>query len=41
MWTDQNMVAYYLRKGDFDSNGSKWIFKIDFNEKHFEKMFIF
>ena len=37
MWIDQNMVAYYLRKWDFDSKDSKWIFKIDFYVEHFEK----
>ena len=26
MRTDQNMVAYYLRKWDFVSKDSKWIF---------------
>ena len=41
MQTDQNMVAYYLRKWDFDSKDSKWIFKIDFIEEHFEKRFGF
>ena len=31
MQIDQNMVSYYLRKWDFDSKDSKWIFfKIDF-----------
>ena len=30
------MVAYYLRKRDFDSN-SKWVFEMHFNEEHFEK----
>ena len=31
MQTNQNMVAYYLkRKCDFNSKHSKWIFKIDF-----------
>ena len=37
MRTDQNMVAYYLRKWDFDSKDSKWIFKIVFYVEHFEK----
>ena len=41
MRTDQDMVAYYLRKWDFDSKDSKWIFKIDFNEERFEKVFYF
>ena len=26
MQTDQEMVAYYLRKWDFDSKDSKWVF---------------
>ena len=30
MRTNQNMVAQYLRKWDFDSKNSKWIFEIDF-----------
>ena len=30
MRTDQNMVAHYLRKWDFDSKNSKWIFEMDF-----------
>ena len=41
MQTNQNMVAYYLRKWDFDSKDSKWILKIDFIEEHFEKRFSF
>ena len=40
MWTDQNMVPYYLkRKWDFDSKDSKWIFKIDFRMDFFEKKY--
>ena len=30
-----------LRKWDFNSKDSKWIFKIDFNEERFEKVFYF
>ena len=30
MRTDQNMVRHYLRKWDFDSKNSKWIFEMDF-----------
>ena len=38
MQSDQNMVACYLRKWDFDSKDSKWIiFKIDFSNGSFEK----
>ena len=41
MWTDQNMVAHYLRKRDFDSKDSKWIFKIDFQWDLLRKVFYF
>ena len=41
MQTDQDMVAYYLRKWDFDSKDSKWVFEMHFNEEHFEKRFLF
>ena len=42
MWTDQDMVAYYLRKWDFDSKDSKWIFfKIDFQMDLLRKIFYF
>ena len=36
------MVAYYLRKWDFDSKDSKWIFfKIDFQLDLLRKIFYF
>ena len=35
------MIAYYLRKWDFNSKDSKWIFEMHFNEEHFEKRFPF
>ena len=35
MRIDQDMVAYYLRKLDFDSKDSKWVFEMHFNEEHF------
>ena len=41
MWTDRDMVAYYLRKWDFDSKDSKWIFKIDFQRDLLKKVFYF
>ena len=41
MRTDQDMVAYYLRKWDFDFKDSKWVFEMHFNKEHFEKMFLF
>ena len=41
MQTDQNMVAYYLRKWDFDSKDSKWNFKIDFQRDLLRKLFYF
>ena len=41
MRTDQNMVAYYLRKWDFDSKDSKWIFKIDFQRDLLRNIFYF
>ena len=41
MWTDRDMVAYYLRKWDFDFKDSKWVFEMHFNEEHFEKRFLF
>ena len=41
MQTNQNMVAYYLRKWDFGSKDSKWIFKMDFYEEHLEKSILF
>ena len=41
MQTDQDMVACYLRKWNFDSKDSKWIFKMHFNEEHFKKRFLF
>ena len=37
MRTDRDMVAYYLRKLDFDFKDSKWVFEMHFNEEHFEK----
>ena len=40
MWTDQNMVAYYFFKKDFDPKDSKWIFEIHFKEEHFEERFL-
>ena len=39
MQTDQDMVAYYLRKWDFDSKDSKWVFEMHFNEEHLRKVF--
>ena len=41
MRTDQDMVAYYLRKWDFDSKDSKWVFEMHFNKELFEKRFLF
>ena len=41
MWTDQNMVAYYLRKWDFDSKDSKWVFEIDFERDLLRKVLYF
>ena len=41
MRTDQNMVAYYLRKWDFDSKDSKWNFKIDFQRDLLRNIFYF
>ena len=41
MRTDQNMVAFYLRKWDFDSKDSKWIFKIDFQRDLLRNIFYF
>ena len=41
MQTDQDMVACYLRKRDFDSNDSKWIFQIDFQRDISGKVFYF
>ena len=35
MRTDKNMVEYYLRKWDFDSKDSKWVFEMHFNKEHF------
>ena len=38
MKTDQDMVAYYLRKWDFDSKDSKWIVFLNrFSNGSFEK----
>ena len=31
MQTDQDMVAYYLRKWDFGSKDCKWVFEMHFN----------
>ena len=31
MQTDQDMVAYYLRKWDFGSKDYKWVFEMHFN----------
>ena len=39
MQTDQNMVACYLKKWDFDSKDTKWTFEMHLNEEHFEKRF--
>ena len=33
MRTAQNMVWHYLRKRDFDSKNSKWIFEMDFSRE--------
>ena len=41
MRTDQNMVVHYLRKRDFDSKDSKWIYKIDFQRDLLRKIFCF
>ena len=43
MQTDQDMVAYYFKKWDFDSKDSKWIFKkkIDFQRDLLRKVFYF
>ena len=41
MRTDQDMVAYYLRKWDFDSKDSKWAFEIDFQRNLLRKVFYF
>ena len=41
MQTDQNMVAYYLRKWDFDSKDSNDFFKIDFQRDLLRKVFYF
>ena len=42
---DANLLRYgcilFKKKWDFNSKDSKWIFKIDFNEKRFEKVFYF
>ena len=38
---NQDMVVYYLRKWDFDSKYSKWIFKIDFQRDLLRKVFCF
>ena len=35
------MVEYYLRKWDFDSKYSKWIFKIYFQRDLLRKVFYF
>ena len=35
------MVAYYLRKWDFDSKDSKWVFWNRFLKESFEKSVIF
>ena len=40
MQTDQDMIACYLRKWDFDSKASKWIFEMHFNEENFKKRFL-
>ena len=41
MRTDQNMVTYYLRKWDFNSKNSKWVFEIDFQRDILRKVFYF
>ena len=41
MQTNQDMVAHYLRKWDFDFKDSKWIFKIDFQGDILRKVFYF
>ena len=35
------MVAYYLKKWDFDSKNSKWVFEIDFQRDLLRKVFYF
>ena len=41
MRTGQKMGAYYLRKWDFDSKDSKWVFEIDFERDLLRKVLYF